>query len=249
MNDTKNIVTHRSVLCSRCTLRKWNDKKLVISASRNAGCENKEFEVSRSPELEDTQLKEKLQGNKTTHQVLNPVHENVLEPACEVACISKDSDNSTYFPSSITSLTPTPKAKHLPPTLKIPHPCSHPTARTYPSELQSSAVTSPVGLLNILGISTFWDFGTIPTSDGKFVKWIAPADVPMAIRENLLLIATHAARRSSTYGFTGWERQNLVRSTVAFEPISEFGNRECMSRAIEGPVISELPSWRTFTEI
>jgi hypothetical protein len=45
------------MLGRRCALSKWNDKELVISASGSVGGENEEFEVSRSPELEETQMK------------------------------------------------------------------------------------------------------------------------------------------------------------------------------------------------
>lgn len=79
-------------------------------------------------------------------------------------------DKRTYLFSVIRSSTPMAEAMHLPPTLSIAQPCFQPTARTYPSEVHSRAVTSPVDLLNGLGNCIVSDFGITPASDGRLVN-------------------------------------------------------------------------------
>lgn len=82
----------------------------------------------------------------------------------------------TYLSPSMVSLAPNPDTRHFPLTVKSPHPCFHPTARTWPSELHSKAVTSFVCAFVELDASIFWDLGMIPSSKGKLMNWISPLE-------------------------------------------------------------------------
>ena len=66
------------------------------------------------------------------------------------------------------------EARHLPPTLKTPHPYLQPTANTYPSEVHSKEQTSPVRLSYGLGTCTVWVLELTPTSEGKLVNSSPP---------------------------------------------------------------------------
>lgn len=95
-----------------------------------------------------------LSNKHLTHETANSMHEDILEPDIAILEKLRPQDSRTYFSSSTESSTPNAEAKHRPPTLSSPHPCSHPIASTYPSELHSMVVTGPVGLLYGFGICT-----------------------------------------------------------------------------------------------